>query len=46
MTSSLANEFAQHFYRKLGYKDIGSFLIETKGHNEPLELILHKELER
>lgn len=25
MTSSQANEFAQHFYRKLGYQDAGGF---------------------
>ncbi|MCG0050745.1 Histone acetyltransferase HPA2 and related acetyltransferase (plasmid) [Priestia megaterium] len=38
MTSTLANEDAQHFYRKLGYKDSGCLLIK----NEPLEIILTK----
>jgi ribosomal protein S18 acetylase RimI-like enzyme len=38
MTSTLSNEEAQHFYRKLGYKDSGSLLLE----NEPLEIILTK----
>ena len=33
MTSTLSNEAAQHFYRKLGYKDSGSLLLE----NEPFE---------
>jgi len=38
MTSTLSNEQAQHFYRKLGYKDSGSILLE----NEPLEIIFTK----
>ena len=40
MTSTQANECAQHFYHKLGYNTIGGFLME----NEPYELILSKEL--
>lgn len=40
MTSTLSNEGAQHFYRKMGYTDIGGFLI----HNEPLEILLIKTI--
>lgn len=40
MTSTQANEYAQHFYRKLGYQDAGSFLPFC----DDLELILTKEL--
>ncbi|MFC3800482.1 GNAT family N-acetyltransferase [Cohnella sp. GCM10012308] len=40
MTSTLANEEAQHFYRKLGYRDSGCLLLE----NEPLEILLTKGL--
>ncbi|MDP5275442.1 GNAT family N-acetyltransferase [Chengkuizengella axinellae] len=40
MTSTQANEEAQHFYRKLNYKDSGSLLLE----NEPLEIIFVKNL--
>ncbi|BBH24317.1 N-acetyltransferase [Paenibacillus baekrokdamisoli] len=40
MTSTLANEEAQHFYRTLGYKDAGCLLLE----NEPLEIILIKPI--
>ncbi|GIP17557.1 N-acetyltransferase [Paenibacillus montaniterrae] len=40
MTSTLSNEQAQHFYRKLGYKDAGGLLLE----NEPLEILLTKVL--
>lgn len=40
MTSTLSNENSQHFYRSIGYKDIGGFTMPK----EPLELILIKEL--
>lgn len=40
MTSTLANEEAQHFYRKLGYEDSGCLLLEK----EPLEIILIKNI--
>lgn len=40
MTSTLASEGAQHFYRKLGYRDAGCLLLD----NEPLEIIMTKQL--
>lgn len=40
MTSTLSNEEAQHFYRKLGYKDSGSLILD----NEPLEIIFTKRI--
>ena len=40
MTSTASNECAQHFYTKLGYRAVGSFLPE----GEPLELIFSKRL--
>ena len=40
MTSTQANEEAQHFYRRLGYRDVGGFVLP----DEPLELILIKQL--
>jgi ribosomal protein S18 acetylase RimI-like enzyme len=40
MTSTLSNERAQHFYRRLGYIDAGCLLLE----NEPLEIIMAKKL--
>lgn len=42
MTSTQSNEEAQHFYRKLGYRDAGCLLLE----NEPLEIILTKQLNK
>ena len=40
LTSTLSNEQAQFFYRKLGYTDIGSLLFP----DEPLEIIFLKNL--
>ena len=42
MTSSLANENAQHFYRKIGYKDRGCLMLDE----EALEIIFVKEIYR
>jgi len=40
LTSTLSNENGQHFYRKLGYRDIGGF----NYFNDPLEIILLKKI--
>ena len=40
LTSTLATEEAQHFYRKLGYTDIGGFILPL----EPLEVLLMKDM--
>jgi hypothetical protein len=40
LTSSLADETAQHFYRKRGYRDIGSFVLP----GEAAEIFFLKEL--
>ncbi len=40
LTSTQADEQAQHFYRCLGYTDIGGFVMPS----EPLEIILHKPI--
>ena len=42
MTSTQANEQAQHFYRKLGYKDAGCLLIDT---DDAAELFFTKSLD-
>jgi Acetyltransferases len=44
MTSTQVNEEAQHFYRKLGYKDAGGFLLNIPGYEQPMEMIMIKEL--
>ena len=40
LTSTLSDEGAQHFYRKLGYRDTGALLLP----GEALEILLMKEL--
>jgi len=40
LTSTLSNEEAQHFYRKLGYKETGGI----KYLDEPFEIIFQKRL--
>ncbi len=40
MTSTASDEYAQHFYHKLGYRTIGGF---TYG-SDPYEVILRKEI--
>jgi ribosomal protein S18 acetylase RimI-like enzyme len=40
LTSTLSNEQAQHFYRKIGYEDSGCLLLE----GEALKIILRKNL--
>lgn len=41
LTSSLANEQAQHLYRRLGYQDCGALLLP----GEALEIIFRKNLQ-
>jgi len=40
MTSTLSNETAQHFYRKLGYRDAGCLLLEK----EALEILFTRTI--
>ena len=44
LTSTQVDEQAQHFYRKLGYKDCGGFVVDIKGQEQPMELFLIKAL--
>ena len=44
LTSTQVDESAQHFYRKLGYKDCGGFVIDIKGYEQPMELFLVKSI--
>ena len=41
MTSTASDEYAQHFYRKLGYSAIGGFVLP----GDPYELIFAKTLQ-
>lgn len=42
LTSTQADENAQHFYRKLGYKDCGGCVIDIPGYAQPMELFFVK----
>lgn len=42
LTSTQVDETAQHFYRKLGYKDCGGFTVDIPGFEQPMELFLSK----
>ncbi len=44
MTSTQADENAQHFYRKLGYIDKGSLFLDNTPLEQPAELIMLKVL--
>lgn len=44
LTSTQVNEAAQHFYRKLGYRDCGCLVIDVKGYEQPMEMFMIKEL--
>ncbi len=44
LTSTRADEEAQHFYRKLGYRDCGSMVIDIPGYAQPTELFLIKAI--
>lgn len=44
MTSTQVDEEAQHFYRKLGYKDCGGFTVDIPGFEQPMELFMSKAL--
>ncbi len=42
LTSTRADEQAQHFYRSLGYRDCGGLVIGQAGCAQPMELFLAK----
>ena len=44
LTSTQVDEEEQHFYRKLGYKDCGGFVIDIPGYEQPMDMFLIKEI--
>ena len=42
MTSTQVDEEAQHFYRKLGYRDCGGFVVDVPGYEQPMEMVMIK----
>lgn len=44
MTSTQVDETAQCFYRKLGYKDCGGFVIDVPAYAQPMEMFFLKAI--
>lgn len=44
LTSTQVDETAQHFYRRLGYRDCGGLTVDIPGYEQPMELFLAKEI--
>ena len=44
LTSTQVDEEAQHFYRRLGYKDCGGFVIDVPGYEQPMEMFMIKAI--
>lgn len=44
LTSTQADENAQHFYRKLGYKDCGGLIINIPKYAQPMEIFFIKPI--
>lgn len=44
LTSTQVDEEAQHFYRKLGYKDCGGFVIDIPKYEQPMEMFFIKAI--
>lgn len=44
LVSTQADETAQHFYRRLGYKDCGGFVVDIPRYAQPMELFLVKAI--
>lgn len=42
LLSTQVDEDAQHFYRKIGYKDCGGFVVDIPGYEQPMEMFLIK----
>lgn len=44
LTSTRTDEAAQHFYRKIGYRDCGCLVMDLPGAAQPMEMFLVKAL--
>ena len=44
LVSTQVDESAQHFYRKMGYKDCGGFVIDIAGYAQPMEMFFVKAI--
>lgn len=44
LVSTQVDEDAQYFYRKLGYKDCGGFVVDIPGYEQPMEMFMVKAI--
>lgn len=44
LTSTQVDENAQHFYRKMGYKDCGGFVVDIPDYMQPMEMFFIKSI--
>lgn len=44
LTSTQVDEGGQNFYRKLGYKDCGGFVVDIPGYEQPMEMFMIKKI--
>ena len=44
LTSTQVDETAQHFYRKMGYKDCGALVINVPNYEQPMEMFMIKAI--
>ena len=44
LTSTQVDESAQHFYRRIGYRDCGGIVFDIPGFEQPMEMFLIKDL--
>lgn len=44
LTSTRADESAQHFYRRLGYRDCGGLIMDIPRYAQPMELFFIREI--
>ncbi len=44
LTSTQADESAQHFYRKIGYRDCGGLVMDIPGYAQPMEIFFAKQI--
>ncbi len=44
LTSTQTDEEAQHFYRKLGFKECGCLIIDNPEYEQPMEMFFAKAI--
>ena len=45
LTSTRVDEDAQHFYRRLGYRDCGGLIVDIPEHGQSMEMFMAKAIQ-